>query len=333
MTSEPSQSHSECKVVAFGGGHGLSASLRALRLLRRQWEREGCPYRLEVTAVVTVGDDGGSSGRLRAERGGLPPGDLRQALVALAEVDEAAGDRTARLFQHRFDGHGQLSGHPVGNLVLLGLIETLGDPVAALDHAAGMLGCCGRVLPMSRQAVSIEADVLGGDPARPDEVVAVRGQHAVALTPGEVQAVRLRPGRPVGCAEAVSAIEAADWLIFGPGSWYTSVIPHLLVPDLAAAVTASPAKRLVTLNLAAEKETSRLSLPDHLAALTRYLPALRVDVVLADGKAVGDPEPVHRAAESLGARLSLAPVAVPDGSARHDPAALAAALEPLVGPP
>jgi uncharacterized cofD-like protein len=288
---------------------------------------------LDITAVVTVGDDGGSSGRLRAERGGLPPGDLRQALVALADVDEPAGGVTADLFQHRFDGDGSLSGHAVGNLVLLGLMEMLGDPVAALDHAAGVLGCCGRVLPMSCQAVSIEADVLGGDRAHPDEVMVVEGQHAVAVARGEVQTVRLSPGRPTACAEALAAVEAADWLIFGPGSWFTSVIPHLLVPDLAAAVTASRAKRLVTLNLAAEKETSGLSLPDHLAALTRYLPGLRVDVVLADGKAVGDPEPVHRAAESLGARLSLAPIAVPDGSPRHDPAALAAALEAVLGLP
>jgi uncharacterized cofD-like protein len=321
------------RVVAFGGGHGLSASLRALRSLRRQWSRAGDRCELDVTAVVTVGDDGGSSGRLRAERGGLPPGDLRQALVALADVDEPAGDVTADLFQHRFDGDGYLSGHAVGNLVLLGLMEMLGDPVAALDHTAGMLGCCGRVLPMSRQAVSIEAEVLGGDPARPGEVAVVRGQHAVAATRGEVQIVRLRPGQPTACAEVLAVVEAADWLIFGPGSWFTSVIPHLLVPDLAAAIMASRAKRLVTLNLAAEKETSGLSLPDHLAALTRYLPGLRVDVVLADGKAVGDPEPVHRAAESLGARLSLAPVAVPDGSPRHEPAALAAALEAVLGPP
>jgi uncharacterized cofD-like protein len=321
------------RVVAFGGGHGLAASLRALRLLRQQWRRDHHRAELDITAVVTVGDDGGSSGRLRAERGGLPPGDLRQALVALADVDEPISDRTANLFQHRFDGAGPLSGHAVGNLVLQGLMELVGDPVTALDHAVEMLGCCGRVLPMSRQGVNIEADVLGGDPDQPDKVVAVRGQHAVAVTRGEVRRVRLLPARPIACAEAVAAVDAADWLIFGPGSWFTSVIPHLLVPGLADAVLNSRAKRLVTLNLAAEKETSGLSLPDHLAALTRYLPALRADVVLADGKAVGDPEPVHRAAESLGARLSLAPVAVPDGSSRHDPAALAVALEPVVGPP
>jgi uncharacterized cofD-like protein len=140
--------------------------------------------------------------------------------------------------------------------------------------------------------------------------------------------LRLNPA-PAPCAEAVAATRAADWLIFGPGSWYTSVIPHLLIPELADAIAHSPARRLITLNLAMEQETSGLSLPDHLAALTRYLPGLRVDVVLADGNAVGAPEPVRRAAESLGAELVLAPVAV-RGTTRHDPVAMAAALEPIL---
>jgi len=313
------------KVVAFGGGHGLGASLRALRLLRR-------PLGLDVTAVVTVGDDGGSSGRLRAERGGLPPGDLRQALAALADPDDPVAQHTAELMQYRFDGDDALAGHPVGNLVLCGLMELAGDPVTALDRAAAMVRSVGRVLPMSRHPVGIEADVRGGDPDRPDDVIVITGQHEVAVSRGTVERVRLHPPEPVACTEAVAAITGADWLIFGPGSWYTSVIPHLLVPGLAAAIASSGAKRLVTLNLATELETIGLSLPDHLAALTRYLPALRVDVVLADGKAVGDPEPVHRAAESLGAKLLLAPVAVPDGAPRHDPVALAAALEPVLGP-
>jgi uncharacterized cofD-like protein len=130
----------------------------------------------------------------------------------------------------------------------------------------------------------------------------------------------------------VQAVQDADWLIFGPGSWYTSVIPHLLVPELAAAIVASPARRLVTLNLASEIETAGLSAADHLAALRWYLPDLKVDTVLADGAAVGDPEPVRRAAESLGARLVLAPVSVADGSPRHDPSALGAALVPVLGP-
>ncbi|ROT29242.1 uridine diphosphate-N-acetylglucosamine-binding protein YvcK [Micromonospora sp. HM5-17] len=315
------------KVVAFGGGHGLAASLRALRHCAPELE-------LEITAVVTVGDDGGSSGRLRAERGALPPGDLRQALAALA-ADEADSRTSAALFQHRFatggPGRDPLAGHTVGNLVLVGLMELLGDPVAALDHAGRMVGAVGRVLPMSCEPVGIEARVRGADPRRPHAVQTVRGQHAVAVTDGRVELVRLTPAGPRACPEALAAVRDADWLLFGPGSWYTSVIPHLLVPELAAAIVASPARRLVTLNLATEAETLGLSLADHLAALTWYLPELTIDVVIADGKAVGDPEPVHRAAESLGARLVLAPVAVPDGGPRHDPAALGAALVPLLG--
>jgi uncharacterized cofD-like protein len=304
------------KITAFGGGHGLGASLRALKRVPG----------LDVTAVVTVGDDGGSSGRLRAERGVLPPGDLRQALAALSGSDPVSV-RTAALFQHRFDGHDPLAGHPVGNLVLCGLMELYPDPVVALGHAAELLRVHGRVLPMSRVPIGIEADVLDED----GKVEVLRGQHAVAVTHRHVEEVRILPADPPACAEAVTAIGTADWLIFGPGSWYTSVIPHLLVPDLGRAILASPARRLVILNLAAEKETASLTVPDHVHALTRYLPGLRADVVLADAKAVGDPGPVRHAAESLGARLVLAPVAVPDGGPRHDPAALAAALAPILG--
>ncbi|GAB3154100.1 uridine diphosphate-N-acetylglucosamine-binding protein YvcK [Micromonospora sonneratiae] len=317
-------------MVAFGGGHGLSASLRALRHCAPELD-------LDITAVVTVGDDGGSSGRLRAERDALPPGDLRQALVALAG-DHPATRLSANLLQHRFSagrpggaGADSLAGHAVGNLLLCGLMELLGDPVAALDHAAAMLGAVGRVLPMSCEPVGIEARVRGVLPDRPDEVRVVRGQHQVAVTSGQVESLRLVPVDPSACPEAVTAVGEADWLIFGPGSWYTSVIPHLLVPELAEAIVSSPARRLVTLNLAAEKETLGLSVADHLAALRWYLPELKIDLVLGDGKAVGEPEPVERAAESLGARLVLAPVAVLDGTPRHDPVALGAALVPVLG--
>jgi uncharacterized cofD-like protein len=353
------------KVVAFGGGHGLAASLRGL--LRCAPELD-----LDITAVVTVGDNGGSSGRLRAERDAqLPPGDLRMALAALADGDPLH-QRTVALLQHRFalrgepdrrqappvvgpagqgpagtakpgwgsvdrrvafsgGKHDPLAGHAVGNLLLLGLMELLGDPVAALEHAGAMVGAQGRVLPMASHAVGIEADIRGGDPARPDDVVTVRGQHAVAIAGGHVEALRIVPARPPACPPAVAAVAEADWLIFGPGSWYTSVLPHLLVPELAAAIVASPARRLVTLNLAAENETLGLSVADHLAALHWYLPELRVDTVLADAKWVGEPDPVHRAADALGARLVLAPLAVADGSPKHDPESLGAALVPVLG--
>ena len=330
------------RVVAFGGGHGLSASLRALR-------HSAGDLDLEITAIVTVGDDGGSSGRLRVERDALlPPGDLRQALAALA-ADNPAHRLTASLMQHRFAsmtpdtvpaaGRGPrlerradrskdtLAGHAVGNLLLLGLIEMLGDPVAALDHAAAMVGARGRVLPMALHAVGIEADVVAADGSR----VTVSGQHSVAVADGRISSLRLQPEDPPACPEAVAAVRAADWLIFGPGSWYTSVLPHLLVPDLAAAIVASPARRLVTLNLSPDRETAGLSTADHLAALHWYLPNLRVDTVLADAKWVGEPEPVRAAAAELGADLVLVPVAVADGSPRHDPESLGAALVPVLG--
>jgi uncharacterized cofD-like protein len=348
------------KVVAFGGGHGLAASLRGLR-------HASSALDLDITAVVTVGDNGGSSGRLRNERDAqLPPGDLRMALAALAD-DDPVHQRTVALMQHRFDlvgkpdrrapgatvggnragdprrnlgralaatGGGErdpLAGHAVGNLLLLGLMELLGDPVEALDHAGRMVGARGRVLPMACHAVGIEADVRDGDPARPGQTVTVEGQHAVAVTSGHVEAVRITPKSPPASPPALAAIAEADWLIFGPGSWYTSVLPHLMVPELAAAILASPARRLVTLNLAADNETAGLSVADHLAALHWYLPGLHVDAVLADAKWVGEPEPVHRAAEELGAALVLAPLAVADGSPRHDPEALGMALVPVLG--
>ncbi|HEY3506624.1 MAG TPA: uridine diphosphate-N-acetylglucosamine-binding protein YvcK [Actinocatenispora sp.] len=307
------------RVVAFGGGHGLSATLRALRRLG-----------LAPTAVVTVADNGGSSGRLRASRPILPPGDLRQALAALAADDETSATN-ARLMQYRFAGADDLTGHAVGNLLLLGLFEVLDDPVQALDHAAEMVRATGRVLPMSRIPLSIEARIRGVDPARPDEAVLVRGQHEVAVSTGEVREVRLVPPEPAACEEAVEAVGEADWLLLGPGSWYTSVIPHLLVPELREAIAKSPARRLVTLNLATESETTGLSAADHLAELSRYLPELRLDVVVADVRALGESGPLRAAAESLGARLVTAPVAVADGGPRHDPAALAAVLGPILG--
>src|SRR5690606_28190981 len=229
-------------------------------------------------AVVAGGGEGGSCGRWRAQWGALPPGDLRQALVALAG-DDPHSAATAELFQYRFDGADPLAGHPVGNLVLCGLMERLGDPVAALAHAATMLRADGQVLPMSCEPVAIEARVRGVDPDRPAEVVTVRGQREVAVTTGRVESVRLDPPEP---AAAPAAVAEADWLLFGPGSWYTSVIPHLLVPELAAAVVGSRARTLVVLNLTTDSETAGMTIPDHLAALARYAPGLTVDLVLGD---------------------------------------------------
>jgi uncharacterized cofD-like protein len=312
------------RAVALGGGHGLHATLSALRLLADRGEIVD-----EITAVVTVADDGGSSGRLRRELGLLPPGDLRMAMDALASDDDAAAGRWRTLVQHRFGGTGALAGHAVGNLLLAGLIEVLGDPVAALDQVGALLGLRGRVLPMSCEPLDIEAEVTGiGD--EPDRPYRIRGQVAVASTPGRVQRVFLRPDRPSACVEALEAVRSAHVLFLGPGSWFSSVLPHLLVPELRDAIIASRACRVVVLNLAPEPgETAGFSPEQHLAVLSQHAPALRVDAVLADVAAVPVPDRLRRAAAAMlspGGRVHLAPVAADDPAPRHDPKALADAL-------
>jgi uncharacterized cofD-like protein len=306
------------KAVALGGGHGLYATLSALRLLTDA-----------VTAVVTVADDGGSSGRLRGELGVLPPGDLRMALAALAD-DGPSGARWGRLFQHRFGGTGALAGHAVGNLLLAGLIEVLGDPVVALDEACALLGVRGRVLPMSAEALVIEAEVtgLGKDP---DTISRIRGQVAVASTPGRVRRVWLHPRRPRACRQAVDAVRAAEVVLLGPGSWFTSVLPHLLVPELRKALLDTPARRVVVLNLAPQPgETAGFSPEQHLDVLCQHAPELRIDAVLADTHAVPVAERLQHSAAALGARAVLAPIGEPDGSPRHNPSALADAVRSVL---
>jgi uncharacterized cofD-like protein len=304
------------RVVALGGGHGLAASLQALRLVTP-----------EITAVVTVADDGGSSGRLRQELGALPPGDLRMALAALAGEDDW-GRTWEALLQHRFLGDGPLGGHAVGNLLLTGLAESTGDPVAALDLVAKLLGCSGRVLPMSPVPLEICAEVVGLGP----EVVEVVGQVAVATTTGQVAAVHLRPSDPPACKQAVQAVEEADWVVFGPGSWFTSVLPHLLVPELREALERTSARRLVALNLAPQTgETSGFAPESYLDVLASHAPALTIDVVLADDQMVVDTRGLMTAAHSAGGRLVLAPLALGDGTPRHDPRRLAAAYAQIFG--
>ena len=226
------------RTVALGGGHGLAASLGALRRVTH-----------ELTAIVTVADDGGSSGRLRRDYGVLPPGDLRMALAALCRDDEW-GHTWSQVVQHRFGGDRELAGHAVGNLLIVALWDLLGDTVAGLDWVARLLGTGGRVLPMAAVPLDIVAEVVGADPARPAEVTIVRGQVECATTPGQVRSITLLPPDPPAVPEAVRAVLDADWVVFGPGSWFTSVLPHLLVPELAAALHATGARRLVVLNLA-----------------------------------------------------------------------------------
>lgn len=319
------------RAVALGGGHGLYNTLTALRYLTP-----------DVTAVVTVADDGGSSGRLRHELGRVPPGDLRMALAALlsapaalADRDPAAAARAQRwadILQHRLGGSGALAGHPVGNLLLSGVDEFSGDIVAALDDVAALFGIDGRVLPMATVPLVIEADVTGlEDDPRMSRLI--RGQVAVATTPGVVRRVRLTPVAPAACPEALEAIAAADVVTLGPGSWFSSVIPHVLVPDQLAALAASSARKILFVNLASEPgETTGFSVERHLHVLGAHAADLQIDDIVVDESSVPagrEREHLERAARQFGARLHSADLARP-GTEVHDPEKTAATIDGLL---
>lgn len=307
-------------VVALGGGHGLAASLSALRLVTDK-----------ITAVVTVADDGGSSGRLRDEFDVLPPGDLRMALAALCD-DTAWGHQWRDVLQHRFAGEGHLGGHAVGNLLIVSLWDLLGDTVGGLDLVGQLLNASGRVLPMAAVPLNIEASVMGADPAWPLEITTVRGQVAVATTKGRVLAVRLNPDEPPACDEAVAAVRAADWVILGPGSWFTSVMPHLLVPGVRDALMDTKAQRLLALNLVMHTgETEGFSAENHLEVLAAHAPGLHLDVVLADPEIVEDEALLRRVALRMGAELVLAHVRDHAQPGHHDSLRLAAAYRDIIG--
>ncbi len=310
----------ELTVVALGGGHGLAANLSALRT-----------FVTDLTAVVTVADNGGSSGRLRRELGVLPPGDLRQALAALCRDDEW-GRTWADVLQHRFQSAGELHRHAVGNLLIVALWELLDGHVEGLDWVGRLLGAQGRVLPMAGVPLDIAAQVRGADPDHPDDVETVRGQVEVASTPGLVESVELVPADPPACPEAVEAIHAADWVILGPGSWYTSVLPHLLVPELQAALTKTGARRCVTLNLAPQLgETEGFSSSTYLEVLAVHAPDLQIDVVLTDPAGVADQPMLEETVNGLGAELVIADVAAQGTEGRHDVTKLAAAYASIMG--
>lgn len=312
-------------VVALGGGHGLSASLSALRLLTT-----------DLTAVVTVADDGGSSGRLRRELGVLPPGDLRMALAALC--DDTDWGRTWRdVMQHRFRSQpgveGSLDDHALGNLLIVTLWELLGDPVAGLQWAGALLGARGQVLPMSTLPLTIEGDVIRRT-AQGERLETVSGQArlAAAGARSNVQDVRLLPTDAPACPAALEAIERADWVVLGPGSWYTSVLPHLMLPQLRDALCATAAKRCLTMNLSNEtKETAGMSAVDHLAVIRRYAPEFKVDVVLADPSVAGDRAAFEDAVAELGGRAVFGKVGTASGRPIHDPLRLATAFHDIFG--
>ncbi|HMC42859.1 MAG TPA: uridine diphosphate-N-acetylglucosamine-binding protein YvcK [Acidimicrobiales bacterium] len=288
MSAEP-------RVVALGGGHGLAATLAAARR-----------YAGEVTAIVSVADDGGSSGRLRRALGTPPPGDLRKCLVALGDADRVWG----RAFEHRF-AEGELEGHALGNLVISGLAEVTGDFLAALAEAGRLVGAVGEVVPATRSPVVLKAQAPGGED--------VEGQVAIGRA-GPVAGVSVVPADPEVYPQALDALARADQVVIGPGSLFTSVLAVVAVPALREALARTRGRKVYVCNLRPQMpETAGFDVAAHVEALLAH--GVDIDVVVCDSSTLplGKPSP-----PVVDRRLAR-----PDGLA-HDPARLAAVLEDLV---
>ena len=299
------------KVVALGGGHGLAATLAALRQITNQ-----------LTAIVTVADNGGSSGRLREEFPIFPPGDLRMALAALCADDEW-GRTWAEIMQHRFVSQGDLNGHAMGNLLLASMWNAGDDPVVALDRVGQLLKVIGRVLPMASVALDIEG-TFNTSTGR----IVVRGQKEVATAKGHIQSLRIIPEDPPARSEALDAISDAEWITMGPGSWFSSVIPHLLVPAQLQALQSSAARKILILNLDAStqsqgEEFAGSTPEEHLEFFHRYAPGVTVDYCLVDQSVVRDHEALQLAASTLGGEIVVADIRKAPGSIHHDAQKLA----------
>jgi uncharacterized cofD-like protein len=292
------------RVVALGGGHGLFATLTSLRSLTSS-----------ITAVVTVADNGGSSGRLREEFSIMPPGDLRMALAALCSDDEW-GRSWAQIMQYRFTSTGELNGHAVGNLLLAALWDRDEDTVAGLDRVGALLKVVGRVLPMAAQALDIEATF---EDSRGTHIV--HGQAEVATAQGRLKSLRIYPENPEACKESIAAITDAQWITMGPGSWFSSVIPHLLVPAQRAALVETPAKKILLLNLdSTDKsagEYAGYSPLEHLMILNEYAPELVFDLVVVDESATGVDE-LKRHLSTTGSEFISADLRSKSSPLHHD---------------
>jgi uncharacterized cofD-like protein len=296
-------------VVALGGGHGLSVTLTALRRLG-----------IEPTAIAGTGDDGGSSGRLRAHLGVPPPGDLRMALAALA--DEGLW---LRVLQHRFGGSGDVEGHALGNLILVALWEETGDLVAGLDRLGAVLGARGRVLPNCLEPVVLVADVVDADGGMHE----VRGQARLSAGAGRILGLRLEPPAPTACPQAVSAIAEATHVVIGPGSWFTSVLTHTLVPGVDRALRETAARKTLIVNAGPQAgESEGFTTLAYLTSWLDLAPGLLVDDVIIDAGAREPGEELIEAAGAMGARLHARDVLA--GPGLHDPRLLADVLADML---
>jgi uncharacterized cofD-like protein len=261
------------KVVAIGGGTGLATLLRGLK-----------SHTPHITAIVTVADDGGSSGRLRRELGLLPPGDFRNCIAALAE-DEAL---ITQLFQYRFGQGEALKGHSFGNLFITALAGVTGSFERAILEASRVLAVQGRILPSTLEDVTLVADLKIENDAAPSRLARVKGESAIPKARQPIERVFLQPEDARAYPEAVRAILDADLIVAGPGSLFTSVLPNLLVRDIRKAVEASAARRLYVCNIATQPgETDGFDVDRHMQALGRHLgPGLFPFVLANTGRSV-----------------------------------------------
>lgn len=310
-------------LVAVGGGTGLSALLRGLK------HHVGTERLCELTGVVTVTDDGGSSGRLREEFGVLPPGDIRNCIAALAD-DE---DLLTRLFQYRFPNGGGLLGHSFGNLFLTALTGITGDFHQAILTAESVLSVRGKIFPATLTDVRLRGRGVSGR--------VYEGESAVGLSGEELSAVEIDPAAPAAFPQAARALENADLILLGPGSLYTSILPNLLIPGIRQAVTQSKAPVVLLLNLMTQPgETDGMMGIDHVRALERHVGSGIIDAVLVSSAPIPEPlirhyaetgsEPVavERAVlEAMGLKVIEADLLAADGDLiRHDSEKLARAV-------
>src|SRR4051812_5190931 len=301
-------------LVAIGGGTGLSALLRGLK------HHVGTDRLRQLTGVVTVTDDGGSSGRLRKEFGVLPPGDIRNCIAALAD-DE---DLLTRLFQYRFPNGGGLLGHSFGNLFLTALTGITGDFHQAILTAESVLSVRGKIFPATLTDVRLRGRGVSGR--------IYEGESAIGLSGEELAAVELDPASPPAFPQAVAALERADLILLGPGSLYTSILPNLLIPGIRQALGKSRAPVILLLNLMTQPgETDGMMGADHMRAIERHAGKGLVDRVLANATPIAEPLLAHYAEtgsecvttdretiEAMGLRVIEADLLAKGDLIRHD---------------
>jgi uncharacterized cofD-like protein len=321
-----SKTSNPLRIVAIGGGTGLSTLLHGLKdYMHCSVETAEKKRDLDITAIVTVTDDGGSSGRLRRDFEVLPPGDIRNCLVAMSE-DEAL---LSRLFQYRFDSGKGLKGHTLGNLFLTALTHLTGDFAKAVQHASEVLATCGRIYPSTETDVKLEATLADG--------TNVYGETHISKSRERISRVRLEPADCAPLPETLNEIARADVITLGPGSLFTSVIPNLLVNGIAESIQASPAMKVYFVNLMWQPgETLQFCASDHVQAIYDHAGKQVVDVAVVNTKSIPAPLRSRYAVErampvendvdrlrAMGLRVVERELAADGDKVRHEPAKLA----------